>query len=72
MTKLQLAVDTLSLEEALAFLEEASSVIDIVEVGTPLLYRSGLEAVRRIREAFPSLYLLCDGKIMDAGAYESR
>lgn len=40
MTKLQLAVDTLSLEEALEFLEEASSDIDIVEVGTPLLYRS--------------------------------
>lgn len=71
MTRLQLAVDTLSLEEALAFLREASSCIDIVEVGTPLLYRSGLEAVRRIKEAFPDLYLLCDSKIMDAGAYES-
>ncbi len=72
MTKLQLAVDTFSLEEALEFLEEASSDIDIVEVGTPLLYRSGLEAVRRIRAAFPKLYILCDGKIMDAGAYESK
>lgn len=72
MVRLQLAVDTLSLEEALDFLGEASSYIDIVEVGTPLLYRSGLKAVRRIREAFPGLYILCDGKIMDAGAYESR
>ena len=71
MTKLQLAVDTLSLDEALEFLEEASSDIDIVEVGTPLLYRSGLEAVRRIRAAFPKLSILCDGMIMDAGAYES-
>lgn len=72
MTRLQLAVDTLSLEEALSFLKDASSYIDIVEVGTPLLYRSGLEAVRRIKEAYPDLYLLCDSKIMDAGAYESR
>ncbi|MCI8428723.1 MAG: 3-hexulose-6-phosphate synthase [Lachnospiraceae bacterium] len=72
MVRLQLAVDTLSLEEALDFLGEASAYIDIVEVGTPLLYRSGLKAVRRIREAFPGLYILCDGKIMDAGAYESR
>ncbi len=72
MTKLQLAIDTLSLNEALVLLREVSPYIDIAEVGTPLLYRSGLEAVRRIREEFPKLYILCDGKIMDAGAYESR
>ena len=71
MTKLQLAIDTLSLEEALELLKKVSPYIDIAEVGTPLLYRSGLEAVRKIREAFPELYILCDGKIMDAGAYES-
>lgn len=72
MARLQLAVDTLSLEDALVFLKDVSPYIDIVEVGTPLLYRSGLEAVRRIKEAYPDLYLLCDSKIMDAGAYESK
>lgn len=71
MTKLQLAMDTLSLDEALALLEKISPYIDIAEVGTPLVYRSGLEAIRRIRAKFPELYILCDGKIMDAGAYES-
>lgn len=71
MTKLQLAMDTLSLEEALALLPQVAPYIDIAEVGTPLVYRSGLEALRQLRAAFPDLYLLCDGKIMDAGAYES-
>lgn len=72
MTRLQLAIDTLSLDEAMDFLKDAAPFIDIVEVGTPLLYRSGLKAVSRIREAYPDLYILCDSKIMDAGAYESR
>jgi 3-hexulose-6-phosphate synthase len=71
MTQLQLAMDTLSLEEALELLKKVVPYIDIVEVGTPLLYRSGLEAVRRIRAAFPDIIVLCDSKIMDAGAYES-
>lgn len=70
MAKLQLAMDTLSLEEALELLKHISPYIDIAEVGTPLVYRSGLEAVRRIRAAFPDLYILCDSKIMDAGGYE--
>lgn len=71
MTKLQLAMDTLSLEEALELLKDVAPYIDIAEVGTPFVYRSGLEAIRRIRAEFPDLYILCDGKIMDAGAYES-
>ncbi len=71
MAKLQLAMDTLSLDEALVLMEDIYPYIDIAEVGTPLVYRSGLEAIRRIRANFPELYILCDGKIMDAGAYES-
>lgn len=71
MTRLQLAMDTLSLEEAVELLHYISPYIDIAEIGTPLVYRSGLEAIRRIRAEFPDLYILCDGKIMDAGAYES-
>ena len=71
MAKLQLALDTLELNDALKLLEKVNPYIDIAEVGTPFVYRSGLEAVREIRKNFPKLYILCDGKIMDAGAYES-
>ena len=31
-----------------------------------------MEPVRRIKERFPCLEVLCDTKIMDAGAYEAR
>lgn len=71
MAKLQLALDTLPLDGALELLEKVVPYIDIAEVGTPLVYRSGLEAIRQIRRAHPGLEILCDGKIMDAGAYES-
>lgn len=70
--KLQLAMDELSLEEALMELEHLVEYIDIVEVGTPFLIDVGREAVRRITEKFPQLEILCDAKIIDAGAYEAK
>lgn len=72
MTKLQLALDALSLEEALTILDQVHSQIDIVEAGTPFVLHYGMEAVRSIKRRFPSLQVLCDGKIMDAGSYESQ
>lgn len=70
--KLQLAVDELSVEEALAALETLVPYIDIVEVGTPLVIDAGRDAIRRIHKKFPDLKILCDVKIMDAGSYEAR
>lgn len=70
--KLQLAIDELNLEQALEKIAELASFIDIVEVGTPFLIDAGREAVRQIRQHFPDLEVLCDAKIMDAGAYEAQ
>lgn len=70
--KLQLAIDELNLEEALAILTELHPYVDIVEVGTPFLIDAGREAVRQIKENYPELEVLCDAKIMDAGAYEAQ
>lgn len=72
MTRLQLALDDISLEEALGLLEQIHDYVDIIEVGTPFLIEYGVEAIRKIKKQFPSLYVLCDGKIMDAGAYEAE
>ncbi len=72
MAKLQLALDDISLENALSLLQDLQDDIDIVEVGTPFMIQYGMKAVREIRKAFPELYILCDGKIMDAGAYEAE
>ena len=70
--KLQLAIDELTLTEALEVLTDIHPYIDIVEVGTPFLIDAGREAVRQIKATYPQLEVLCDAKIMDAGAYEAQ
>lgn len=70
--KLQLALDDVSMDEALKLLDQVSGFIEIAETGTPFLMEYGMEAVRRIRDRYPSLQVLCDGKIMDAGACEAE
>ena len=70
--KLQLAIDELTLTEALEVLKDLHPYIDIVEVGTPFLIDAGREAVRQIKATYPQLEVLCDAKIMDAGAYEAQ
>lgn len=70
--KLQLALDDILLDEALKLLDQVSDFIDIAEVGTPFLMRYGMEAIHKLRRAYPSLQVLCDGKIMDAGGCEAE
>ena len=69
--RLQLALDQVDLHRALrAATEAVRAGVPILEVGTPLLKAEGLDAVRKIREAFPKLELVCDAKTMDAGRLE--
>ena len=69
--KLQLALDLVEIGVAKRVLDEVGDIIDIVEVGTPLVIREGMRAVREIRKEYPTLELLADLKIMDAGEYEA-
>ncbi|AXI28420.1 3-hexulose-6-phosphate synthase [Priestia megaterium] len=68
--ELQLALDLVNISEAKEVIQEVQEYIDIVEIGTPVVINEGLKAVKEIKEAFPSLKVLADLKIMDAGAYE--
>ncbi|MBN2295997.1 MAG: orotidine 5'-phosphate decarboxylase [Pirellulales bacterium] len=70
--KLQVALDFLELDEAMAITAEIVDYIDIVEIGTPLIIHSGLESVRRAKRTFPQKMILADLKISDAGAEESQ
>jgi 3-hexulose-6-phosphate synthase len=70
--KLQLALDFVELEEALALLEKVQCFVDIIEIGTPTIIRYGVEAVRRVKQSFPQKLVLADLKIMDAGEGEAR
>jgi 3-hexulose-6-phosphate synthase len=68
--KLQLALDS-DLETSLAILRQVQPYIDIAELGTPLIYREGIQAAWKIRDLYPDLLLLADFKIMDAGEDEA-
>lgn len=69
--KLQLALDSLTLDECLELVEHLMHHIDIVEIGTPVLLEYGLQAVSKMKDRFPALEVLADAKIMDAGEYEA-
>ncbi len=70
--KLQVALDTLLLPEAIELVEDLRPLIDIVEIGTPFILRDGTGPILKTKELFPELDVLADFKIMDAGAYEAE
>lgn len=70
--KLQLALDELPLDEALALTEKLRQYVDIIEIGTPFVIAEGMNAVRIFRQHFPEKEILSDEKIMDGGYFESK
>ncbi len=70
--KLQIALDDITLEDALTLLEKVHDAVDIVEVGTPFIIQDGLKPVREIKKRYPHLQVLADTKIMDAGDLEAH
>lgn len=71
---LQLALDEPAIETAAALTGQAAPLIDILEVGTPLLVSQGVAAIRRLREALGTakVALFADTKISDEGATIAR
>lgn len=70
--KLQIALDTLSLEECIALLDETKEYVDVIEVGTPFIIEEGMRPVRELKKRYPQLEVLADTKIMDAGDLEAE
>ena len=65
--KLQVTLDTMSVEAGIARLREVAPYLDIIEVGTPLLLDEGMGAVSAVKEAFPDIEVLADTKIWHDG-----
>lgn len=65
---LQIALDSLSLEKAVAEAKQAESVVDIIECGTILACAEGMKAVSVLRALHPNHIIVCDLKTTDAGA----
>jgi 3-hexulose-6-phosphate synthase len=70
--KLQLALDRVDVAGAVAIVENVKDLIDIVEIGTPMIIRLGVGAVAEVKSAFPKIDILADLKIMDAGGLEAE
>ncbi|USK60773.1 3-hexulose-6-phosphate synthase [Peribacillus asahii] len=68
--KIQLALDRLSIEEAIQITREVEKSIDLIEVGTSLIKEFGMNAVSKIREAFPNKTIVGDIKTIDNAIYE--
>lgn len=69
--KLQIALDEVTIAQGLDLCERIREYIDIIEIGTPLIMKEGMHAVRSFREKFPEKEILADAKIMDAGEMET-
>lgn len=70
--KLQMAIDMVNTDEALALTEQVAEWVDIIEIGTPVIMREGLKPVQKIKSCFPKLTVLADTKIVDGGALECK
>jgi len=63
---LQLALDSMNLEDAIKVAEVANENVDWIEVTNQLLKIEGLMAVRKVKERFPEKKVLVDMKIVDS------
>ncbi len=70
--KLQIAADKGSVEDILRTAEKVHDVVDIFEVGTPVIMNLGMEPVRQLKKLYPDMTVLADSKIVDAGAFEAE
>lgn len=67
--RIQLAVDRVSIPEAISIIQEAKDSIDIIEIGTSLFKDYGLHALHEIKDAF-DIPIFADIKTIDEAAYE--
>ena len=71
MVKLQVAIDILKIEDAIALATKVAPYVDIIELGTPLIKSEGLSGIRKMKDAFPDKLVLADFKTADAGELEA-
>ncbi|MFC6348250.1 orotidine 5'-phosphate decarboxylase / HUMPS family protein [Vagococcus carniphilus] len=70
--KLQVAIDRVSLEEAVNLSKRLDGQVDLIEMGTSLVKDYGIEGIKQIRNALSESDLLIDLKTIDEGAYEFK
>jgi 3-hexulose-6-phosphate synthase len=71
MVKLQVAIDLLTTEDAIALATKVAPYIDIIELGTPLIKSEGLAVITAMKKACPDKLVFADFKTADAGELEA-
>jgi 3-hexulose-6-phosphate synthase len=71
MAKLQVAIDLLTTEEALALAAKVAPYVDIIELGTPLIKNMGVAVITAMKNAHPDKLVFADLKTADAGELEA-
>ncbi len=69
---LQIALDFVDLDRALKVAKEVARSADWLEAGTPLIKANGMDAIRRLKRAFPGKTIVADLKIADTGDIETE
>jgi 3-hexulose-6-phosphate synthase len=57
--KLQLAFDLGSFQDLILLLEQVEDLIDIIEIGTPLIVKEGVKEIENIKKTFPKKNYTC-------------
>jgi len=70
--KLQLALDVIELKQAITLLDELQGLIDIVEVGTPMIVKEGVKPILELRQRFLDMVIFADVKITDGAKIEAQ
>lgn len=71
MPKLQVAIDLLTTEDALALAAKVAPYVDIIELGTPLIKNMGSAVITAMKNAHPDKLVFADLKTADAGELEA-
>lgn len=69
---IQLALDRLTIDEAILNANKVKKYVDWIEVGTSLIKEFGINSVKEIRKAFPEKIILADVKTFDNAKYEFK
>lgn len=68
---IQLALDSLDVNQTLNLANQTAPYVDIFEIGTPCIKHNGVELVKELKRRHPDKLVLVDLKTMDAGEYEA-
>lgn len=69
---LQIALDSINLDEVFRVAELVQEHVDILEIGTVLLKKEGIRIVEKMKRLYPNTLICADTKTVDLGKLEAQ